>query len=273
MDSSLQRRSCAALLQAAIKASPSARYDPRGFARTWKENLAPGLPLAEIERDFTADADKEPDGKLRAAHSSAALVVNTFGPWRQDPATFSIAGITDFYSVQFEADRRTQLGGTPPHLDMLAEGGIVAALESKCTEWMKPSAPQFSRSYTKVDLFDGDAAWFEQMRELHKAPDRCRFLDAAQLVKDAFSLLNFYPGHDVRLLYLYWEPRNAAAWPQCRAHRDEANALAAAVEKSSARLIPISCHELWAEWEGKIPAAHMKYLRDRYDLDVPRGLS
>ncbi len=83
MNQSLLDHSYAALLASARKVSPSVRYNKNGYAPRWEDNLINGLPLAEIERDFMKGAGRELDGKLRAAHSSAALVVNAFGPSRE----------------------------------------------------------------------------------------------------------------------------------------------------------------------------------------------
>lgn len=268
MNQTLLDCSYAALLDGAQRVSPSMRYGKKGYALQWKDNLMNGLPLAEIEHDFKKGAGRELAGKLCAAHSSAALAVNAFGPWRTAPASLAFGGMTGFHSVQFEAPCPTGLGGTPPHLDLLAEGDLLVAVESKCTEWMKPTPAMFSPSYENLRPSHGDSPWFEQMRQLRETPKQYQFLDAAQLIKHAFGLMNCYRTRDVRLVYLYWEPRNANTWPECRIHRTEADELAAKVQQSPVRLIPMSYRELWAEWERQRSPDHLKYLTDRYDLEV-----
>src|SRR5438874_8614789 len=96
-----------------------------------------GLPLVEIAGDLSGGAGRELDGKLCAAHSSAALAANTFGPWRTGPQTLSLVGVTGFRSIRFEATCPTGPGGAPPRLDLFAEGEAIVAVESKCTEWME----------------------------------------------------------------------------------------------------------------------------------------
>ena len=59
------------------------------------------------------------------------------GSWRTDPASLALGGTTGFRSMRFEAICPTGLGGTSPHLDLLAEGDLLVAVESKCTEWMQ----------------------------------------------------------------------------------------------------------------------------------------
>lgn len=268
MSGNLRRRSYAALLAGAQEASPSVRYDQDGYAPCWEHNLMDGLPLADISADLGSGAGRELDGKLRAAHSSAALAVNAFGPWRTDPSSLCLGGITGFHSVRFEATRPTGLGGTVPHLDLLAEGDLPVAVESKCTEWMGPKRAVFSSSYDRLKPAHGHSPWFTQMQQLRASPDRYKFLDAGQIVKHALGSLNCYGTRKVRLVYLYWEPRNAENWPECQKHRTEADDMAARTEQSTVRLVPLSYGELWAEWNRHVSPCHLAYLRTRYDRDV-----
>jgi hypothetical protein len=254
-----------ALLVGATTVSPSVRYERR-YATSWKENLMAGLPLLEIEQDLGSGAGRELDGKLCAAHSSAALAVNSFGPWRNAPGSLTIRGITGFQSVRFEATCPIWSDRTPPHLDFLAEGNVIVGVESKCTEWMKPKPALFSDSYDKLrpkDEHSNWAPWFEQMQRVR---GHSQFFDAAQVIKHAFGMLSCYGTRDARLVYVYWEPRNAGDWPQCSQHREQADDLAARVSQSTVQLIPMSYRELWDEWQNSAP--HLHYLRNRYDLEV-----
>jgi hypothetical protein len=268
MNGSLRVCSYAALLAGAREATPSVRYDRKGYSPSWKDNLLDGLPLAEIAGDLAAGAGRELEGKLCAAHSSAVLAVNTFGPWRTKPASLHVGGVTGFRSLRFEATVPTGLNGKPPHLDLLAEGDLPVAVESKCTEWMQPKPPVFSPSYDRLRRAHGHSPWFEQVLQLRATPDRYDFLDAAQIVKHALGLMNCYGSRNVRLMYLYWEPSNAETWIQCRQHRAEADDLAARVQHSTVRLFPISYPELWAEWERHGPPPHLPRLRIRYGQDA-----
>lgn len=273
MNENLQHCSYVALLAGAQKVAPAGTYDEKGYVSQggWKTNLWNGLPkdaLDGIEHDFRRGAGHELDEKMGAAHSSAALAVNTFGVWRTAPASLTFAGITGFRSVHFEATCPTGLSGTPPHLDLLADGDLPVAVESKCTEWMEPKQAILSDAYDQLRPSNGDspwAPWFEQMLQVR---GRHQFFDAAQIVKHAFGLLNRYGTRDVRLVYLYWEPRNTEDWPACRGHRKQADDLAAEVKQSTVRLIPISYREVWEEWERQGSSHHLQYLRDRYDLKV-----
>lgn len=146
LPSELWLRSKAALLAGARDAHPGVTYDEEGYACQWQENVLVGVPIAAIAKDFGSGAGRELVKKLCAAHSSSALVINTFGPWRTQPESLRIAGISGFRNVRFEVTFPTGLGGTPPHLDLFADGDSIVAVESKCTEWMKSKPALFSDS-------------------------------------------------------------------------------------------------------------------------------
>jgi hypothetical protein len=256
------------LLAAAQSTADSATNDLRGYASRWQENLMTGLPLTEIAQDLSAGAGQELDGKLCAAHSSAALAVNTFGPWRTAPAGLSLAGMNGFQSLRFEATCPTGLGGTPPHLDLLAEGEAIIAVESKCTEWMKPKSAFFRPSYDRLRSSHGHSPWYELIHFLRVEPDHYKFIDAAQLVKHALGLLTCYGARELLFVYLFWEPRNSATWQECGRHRAEADDLANRVNRCSVRLLPMSYSELWTEWKDHWPTPHSTYVRSRYSLLV-----
>jgi hypothetical protein len=264
----LVKRSYAALLAGAREVSPTSQYDSRGYAADWRQNIFEGLALPEIIADLSRGAGRELDGKLRAAHSSAALAVNTFGTWRTDPSLLRLKNLAGFTGMRFEATCPTGLKGTPPHLDLLLDGQIPVAVESKCTEWMLAAPAKFSDSYDRLQGSHGSSQWFEIIRQLRADPNRYQHLDAAQLVKHALGLMNRYAQRQVQLWYLYWEPRNSHAWVECGRHRSEADDLASQTASSNVRLVPMSYRELWADWDRHQSPQHLARLKIRYDRDV-----
>ena len=158
---------------------------------------------------------------------------------------------------------------TAPHLDMIAETmDLLVAVESKCTEWMKPKRALFASVYDELepDTPDSDwTPWFDQMQRLR---DTYQLFDSAQIIKHAFGLLSCHKNSSVRLIYLYWEPRNAEDWPECREHREQAQDLAEKVKGSTVQLIPMSYRELWEDWQRHDTPSHLDYLRNRYDVEV-----
>jgi hypothetical protein len=151
----------------------------------------------------------------------------------------------------------------------LANGETVVAVEAKCTEWMEAKVAAFSRSYDRLLSSHGRSPWFAQIELLRARPDRYKHLDAAQLVKHALGLHSCFASASVRLLYVFWEPRNAAEWPECRQHRAEVEELAETLRGASVELIARSYSQIWSEWErAGEPPPHLPYLRIRYDCPV-----
>jgi len=118
--------------------------DAKGYLPSVRENLfAPLSSLTEAEfrqgaGNELTDRPGEP-AKMRAAHSSSALVCNIFDSWRSsDPWAISRAlGIPHVpEAVHFEAQLPTGLRGTPPTLDLLllASDTLACGVESKFTE-------------------------------------------------------------------------------------------------------------------------------------------
>jgi hypothetical protein len=265
MSRDLLKRSYVTLLEGARAGSPASNYDDLGYASCFEHNLIDGLSLAAIIGDLAAGAGSELKGKLCAAHSSAALAVNTFGPWRTDPSSLRISDVTGFRSLRFEATCPTGLSGTPPHLDVLLDGELPIGIESKCTEWMEAKRAKFSVSYDRLIGIHGLSPWFKQVQILRTDPDRYRHLDAAQLVKHALGLLSLYGSRKAQLLYIYWEPNNAQVWPECLRHRREIDDLIHQVSQSDIKLSAMSYGELWEHWDNHEPIPHLPKLRIRYD--------
>ena len=93
---------------------------------------------------------------MRALHSSSALAVNFFDYWTdrdKTPIPSALGIYPDAgHELDFEAQFRTVLRRTPPHLDIAItlSTGFVVAIEGKFTEHLKRSLkgkPNFTKSY------------------------------------------------------------------------------------------------------------------------------
>lgn len=210
---------------------------------------------------------------MRAAHSSSALAVNTFGRWISEPRSLTVLGLTRFLRIGFEVPCKTGLGGTPPHLDVVAESDSeIVAIESKCLEYLRPHKVEFSESYGRISDFRSGTAWFRQIRELANNPLRYKYLDAAQLTKHYLGLSRKFPDRRVTLLYLFWEPKNPQSTPDFQRHRDEIGDFRQAVAGSPVTLLAMSYPELWTSWtQMRGPSwirDHVKNLRARYEVPI-----
>jgi hypothetical protein len=187
--------------------SKGLKPDIRGYLPQVDANLF-AILSADTEKAFRVAGGNEltdgPDGraKMRALHSSSALVCNVFEHWRTNPAAVSRAFAIPhtIAKIQFEAKLHTGLGGTPPTLDLLlvASEKLAWGVESKFTEpfQSKPKKNLFSSSYFKV----AGGLWNSRglprcealVRSLHAGQIAFFYLDAAQLLKHTLGIRSGY---------------------------------------------------------------------------------
>lgn len=272
--SSLSVRTAQALAFGYERAHPSEPLDPKGYARTAEANLLEGVCLDDFREDFEQGNGNELEGKFLAAHSSSALAANCFGPFKTRPEDLEVTGQSGFQRLDFERKCPTGLRGTSPNLDLVADSGSnVLAIESKCTEYLATHKAMFADAYFEKILDDRrDSPWFTEMERLRQDPRCYRHLDAAQLIKHAFGLAHTFPGRQVMLLYLYWEPVNLEADPAFARHRSEVADFARLVEGGFPRLTSMSYPALWDSWQNRkgpdLLHAHVVNLQARYLVEI-----
>lgn len=255
-------------------AAPS---DARGYVARPEDNLVPGVRLEQFREDLEKGAGHELQGKFRAVHSSSALAVNTFAPFKDRPADLVLLGRRGFDSVVFEKQLPTGLHGTPPTLDVfLRRGDEAIAIESKFLEYFSPKEAKFSSSYRRSALPWAEEAWWAVLEDARAAGRRN--LDLAQLVKHYLGLRRLLEEGDesgwkparATLLYLYWEPAHAEDVEACVRHRAEIEDLAARVAESRIDFRAMSYPDLWHQWAGDPSAAeHARNLLGRYEILLP----
>ncbi len=265
-----------ALIQRFRQIAPEIALDEKGYVSKASDNLIEGVRLIDFEADLRQGDGNELEKKFRAIHSSSALAVNTFAPFKSDPAALKLPVSYRFDTpLRFERKCPHGLAGRhSPNLDVVAEGpsGIVA-IESKCLESLTPHKAVFAPAHND-EIKNGRrrTAWFEEMLRLIRTPCTYRWLDAAQLVKHAFGLAYTFAERPVTLLYLFWEPSNREAYPSFAEHRAELAQFASAIRGNRPEFVALSYPELWRYWdtcpEPGWLAAHVGRLRARYEVTV-----
>ena len=202
---------CKAALKQRLQSKKIAANE-KGYVSQIAGNLVDGVMPYHFEADLRQGGGNELVNKFLAAHSSSALVVNTFAPFRADLSFLWLPSGNDFSEAQFE--RKCPHGVNkdlaPPNLDLIAEGPRgVAAIELKLLEYLEPPKVEFSEAYER-DIQDWRryGPWFKEMRSLKDNSARYNLLDAAQLVKHAFGVARTFSGRRATLIYLFWEPLN-----------------------------------------------------------------
>ncbi|MCY3793510.1 MAG: hypothetical protein OXG51_03925, partial [Gammaproteobacteria bacterium] len=124
--------------------------DCKGYVSSFADNLLPSVLPDDFKAELEGGRGDEMHGKFRAAHSSSALAVNCFGPFKRHLADLRLPGLTSVSCMVFEKPCPTGLRGTPPHLDVFLEGATVLAIESKCTEHLSSKVARFSSTYATL---------------------------------------------------------------------------------------------------------------------------
>lgn len=272
----VRTRALVALKEALACRRPDIAIDDKGYTADFCDNLLPLVATEDFESDLSAGDGNELATKFRAAHSSSALAVNCFAPFRRRIAdlTLSTAGL--FETLQFEQKCPTGLrGGRAPNLDVLLAGpGGVVGIESKLTEYLTAHRAEFSPAYAE-QIRDArrDQCYFREMLRLVEAPGSYTWLDAAQLIKHAFGLARTFADRPTTLLYLYWEPANPDASPEFAVHREEIATFTERVAGSLPAFRAVSYPELWRHWRGtsRVPEwliGHLDELTARYLIPI-----
>jgi hypothetical protein len=222
------------------------------------------LPKAEILAALGRSPGNEiGSGKLASAGSSAALAVNAFGFFLDQPDSLpAIPGTDDFgwpaRSVTIEHSCRFPWsGGHHPWLDAFVETRThIIGIESKRYEPFRgKTVGQFSKAYWR-DVWGPNMAGYEGMRDDVAAGALSNVhLDAAQLVKHALGLRTEARRRARRpaLVYLHAEP---ATWPDGRlvsadakqAHRAEIAAFCERVQDDDVAFHACTYTQLINEW-------------------------
>lgn len=268
-------RARAALRHGLETLRPGLALDRNGYAATVMGNLVSAVDVADFETDLRDGDGGELEGKFRAAHSSSALAVNCFAPFKRDLAALTLCGRSGFTALRFERRCPTGLrGGRAPNLDALLDSpDLVVGIESKLTEPLAAHRAAFSPAYREqLHARLGELAWFREMLRLMEQPTAYAALDAAQLVKHAFGLANVFVGRRSLLLYLFWEPTNPGADAVFARHRAEIADFAERVAGGGPAFAAMSYAELWAEWQRSPTRpwlmAHLGDLGRRYAVAI-----
>ncbi|MEO2033603.1 MAG: hypothetical protein ABGZ35_16105 [Planctomycetaceae bacterium] len=236
----------------ALQRQFSGRTGDAGYVSRPEENLVKGVQLRQFESDLQKGAGNELHSKFLAVHSSTALAVNSFAPFKDAPESLACCGRTGFSAISFERECRTGLrGGTHPHLDVWLENDReICAVESKLTEYFNRKVAEYSDSYQREKFPHAEDCWWDLLENSKFVG--MKHLDVAQLVKHYLGLIRYLKSSEstaVRLLYLYWEPTNGDNIDACIQHRRELRAFSERVIPSEIQFVSQTYSDLWREWQ------------------------
>lgn len=223
----------------------------------------PGVPSDVVVRRLIAAGGNElSSGKLSSPASSAALAVNTFGWFIEQPEqmpAFPMLQSLDWPATLVEVEycaRFPWSGGRHPWLDAWVETPTaIIGVESKRFEpYRDRKDSTFSKAYDRPVWHDQMAPYETLRDKLRSRTEHFLCLDAAQLVKHAFGLVTEGRRKAKRpyLVYLFAEPRESAGTPVTdeskQRHRAEIAHFADAAKGAQVQFGAISYREWLESW-------------------------
>jgi hypothetical protein len=221
-----------------------------------------------------AEGDELPP-KFCSAFSSTALAVNSFGFFVHRGVPMPLINAASVLGEpQFEAKRSAGVRGFRPNLDVVFESSAserFVFVESKCLEYLRGHGQGFSAAYVeraRATLGTRAASTYERFEA-----GRMRFalLDAGQLLKHFLAAKRsaLLSRRKIDLLYVFWQPVDAARYEIFATHRNEASLLAEQLDDEHVRLVPADYGRLWATWASSSDddlRRHAQALMKRYEI-------
>ena len=262
--------------EALRRARPAAGIDDLGYS-AFADCLVEGVEPDAVRAVF-ATADRlagESQPILYEAGSPIMMAVNSFAPWLADLAALEISGIGGFRDLRFETPLPA-IGDEPAatlaallispdrliavesagaaYLSVLREDCIAGAEPGNGDGWRRERLALAEHGYTRLDA----------ARLLNRHAGLEALLDAARggRAKPA----------PATLLYLYWEPVNAARFDEFAEHRAEIERFGQAVAGAQIAFAAMSYLDLWSNWAGESAppwlAMHLARLHQHYSFRI-----
>lgn len=249
-----------------------------GYLDSVSLNVYGGLSLMAGAAFLAADGGELLDqegkpAKMRSVISASALAVNVFQYWAlrsHAPLDQALGLSSTIQGIEFERRLPTGTGGKPANLDvLLAMGdGSIVGVESKFTEWMRPSnkQPKSIAPYVRTDRTLWDEAGLNRAADLARAvavgAESFYHLDVAQLLKHTLGLCRAAK-RGWALRYVWFDADGEAG----KTHREELTRFSELVGPEL-NFHAISYQELTAEFSRvpNVDPQYLDYLRQRYAL-------
>lgn len=211
--------------------SLNVEIDEKGYVGNHEENLVPSIDnwdeiKKELENGQGSELKPQEDGnkpKFCAAHSSSALAVNNFAPFKKYYEKLNFLTYSGITEASFE--KKLSTGISTPNLDFYLETKKeVIGIESKFTEYFSPKLPNDNQNldkYFKSSTLDYLLNTFRT--DLIKPYLDCKkklHLDVAQLIKHSIGLIKKCRSKKPILIYIYWQPSN---WQDSKIFSEHSN--------------------------------------------------
>ena len=265
-------------------ARPGAEIDDLGYAG-FADSLVEGRDADRLRQVFATADSKGPGSRqprLYAAQSPVMILANTMAPWLDELASLEVRGQRGYRDLRFEV-RMPPIGGEGglwlPGL-LIAASRIVG-IESETTDYLSGHRVSFTEEMEAFWTDREENGWRREMVKLQQGAHGYSRLDAARLIKQYMGLRSMLdalavdgtPAVPATLLYLYWEPLNAARYQEFDEYHKEIELFQAAVSGADIDFVPLTYLDLWASWSRdenapKWLAMHIARLHQRYSMRI-----
>lgn len=255
-----------------------------GYVPSNEENLIDLFQnWSEIKNELSNGSGSELNNKFNAVHSSSALCVNNFAPFKLYKDNITFLGFSNFIEATFEKKLPTSLGGTPPNLDFYLETQHeIIGIESKFLETIDGKAPNkdnnlspYLKNITKLSYLPEG---FIELLKKYDTDDKKQQLDIAQLLKHSIGIIHrsktkykyFLNSMFTKpvLVYIYWQPQN---WFNIDIYCNHENEIIQFLDgiRKFITFIPISYLEFWKTYENDSRySEHIGKMKERYLITI-----
>ncbi|NDV47904.1 hypothetical protein D0T49_12690 [Paludibacter sp. 221] len=257
----------------------------KNYLHNLSDNLFEPLSKESLDCYNSGDGNETRDGrthlaKMKALHSSSAIVVNLFQHWNGkdvSPLLYAcklcsksaknISTTKIKFEEKFEISNDRAQFPFSPNLDVVIEGSqsLVYAIESKFTE------PYGGRKHSgiKQKYIDNASFWtglpnlYELAKEICPNDNKFRYLDAPQLMKHILGLKKKHNKTGFRLLYLWYDVVGKEGYE----HRKEIEQFAEIAKKDNINFSHITYQEVIIKLSKEFYVgneSYCDYITDRY---------
>lgn len=239
----------------------------------------PGVPEAHVRQRLSAAGGNEIEsGKFSHTESSAALAVNTFGWFVDEPTRLPpLPGVTGLEApervdVEFCA-RLPWSGGRHPWLDavVLTSTHLIGVESKRFEPFRDAKTVSLSPAYDRPVWGDRMTRYAVVRDALRSGQLRFKHLDAAQLLKHAYGLVTESRRRMVQpiLFYLFAEPTSRAGRPippeVHSRHRGEIAAFGTLVAGDEVGFLASSYREWLCSWAASGCDSHAQAIIEGFD--------
>jgi len=261
----------------------------KNYLYSLTDNLFERLSKENLDCYNSGDGNETKDSrtrlaKMKALHSSSAIVVNLFQYWQNKdvyPIVYACKLCSKYpskignidkptnkikFEEKFEISNDKSLFPRTPNIDIVIDDfqSQIYAIESKFIEPYRKNHSGISQRYIdNVSFWNGLSNLYELAKEICPDNNKFHYLDAAQLIKHILGLKKNYNKNGFHLLYLWYDVIGQDGFE----HRKEIEQFAEIAKRDNIKFSQITYQEVIMKLTQEFYLGnenYCDYLTDRY---------